>query len=239
MSESTKYENKLEEIRQEVENAEWKYLRENNKRYFSETRNTSLQKYLEYIFPDITEWNCNKPISAKDQRELASKEPTDIRRYRPDAFSKELKLVVEFDGKPHYQNPTAIINDKKKDEYYKELGLTVVRIPYWIQLSKESIYYLFDAVKDCIRDDLGAMCTLEYSFFDSPKSDFGLSISPTSMCALGFRRFCEEVQGFPEVTRNIIKKDLNLVSKACKEKYNLQEAYGIDHAMRNENPLFK
>lgn len=114
MSESTKYENKLEEIRKEVEIANWRYLRENNKRYFLKTRKTSLQDYLEYIFPDITEWNCNKPISAKDQRELASKEPTDIRRYRPDAFSKELKLVVEFDGKPHYQNPTAIINDKKE-----------------------------------------------------------------------------------------------------------------------------
>lgn len=73
MSELTDYENKLKEIRDEVKNAEWRYLRENNKRYFSETRNTSLQKYLEYIFSNTTDWKYNKVISAKDQRELALK----------------------------------------------------------------------------------------------------------------------------------------------------------------------
>lgn len=233
------YKNKLKEIKQEVKEARWKYLRENKEGDFSETKNTTLQDYLEYIFPNTKDWTWSEYIPDAFLCELASRELLEARDYKPDAFSQELKLVVEFDGKPHYQNPTVIINDKKKDEYCKELGLTVVRIPYWIQLSKENIYYLFDAVKDRIRDDLGAMCTLEYSFFDSPRSDFGLNTSPASMCALGFRRFCEEVQGFPEVTRNIIKIDLNLVSKACKEKYNLQEAYGIDPAMRNENPLFK
>lgn len=78
---------------------------------------------------------------------------------------------------------------------------------------------------------------LRIFFFDSPQSDFGLSISPASMCPLGFKRFCEEVQGYPEITRSIIKKDLNLVSEAFKEKCSIQEWRDIDPAMRNENPL--
>lgn len=108
---------------------------------FSKDRNTSLEDYLKYIFPTTEEWTWNEAIPAKTQRELASKELPKTRQYRPDSFSKELKLVVEFDGKPHYQNPLVIIKDKEKDNYYKELGLTVVRIPYWIQLSKENIGY--------------------------------------------------------------------------------------------------
>lgn len=166
MSDLITYEKKLEEIRREVEKAEWKYLRENNKRYFSEKRNKSLQDYLQYIFPEIKDWEWNKSIPAKLQRELASKELKATKRYRPDAFSYELKMVVEFDGKPHYQSPVAIINDAEKNEYYKStLGLTIVRIPYWIQLSKVNIEYLFKNVSDHIRKDIGPMCTLEYSFF--------------------------------------------------------------------------
>lgn len=49
--------------------------------------------------------------------------------------SESLKLIVEIDGLPHYQNPIVILKDKEKTKLYEEFGYKVVRIPYFIQLT--------------------------------------------------------------------------------------------------------
>lgn len=64
---------------------------------------------------------------------------------RPDYRNDELKLIVEYDGDKHYKDTKSIKNDLLKDKTYIDvLGYKVIRIPYFVQLSKESIKYYFD-----------------------------------------------------------------------------------------------
>ena len=219
----------LDVIRSDTKAAKWKYLRENKKKYFDESRNTSLECYLRVIFPETHDWIWDKMIPASTQKRLAGDTNLAPRRIRPDAFSESLGLVVEFDGLPHFQKLKTILDDvEKRDFYHSILSLKVVSIPYWIQLSRTNIKYLFDV------DVEDRMCDLEYSFFDSPSKDFGLSISPAAMNAYGYERFCKEVssEAFPDETREILRRDLSYVYEACMQEY------GVDAVLISSNPLF-
>lgn len=93
---------------------------------------TGLDAYLKLIFPDITDWIHDK-ITGN----------TKLGKLRPDYRSESLKLIVEFDGIQHYQNSTQIIKDKINSEKYIAEGYKVVRIPWFIQLTKNTIKELF------------------------------------------------------------------------------------------------
>ena len=232
-----KYEDLRDKIRKDVEKtARWKYLRENDAaKSFNRKRHTSLREYLNEIFPDTTDWVYNVAISDCLHDELALRGDVRVdRRVRPDAFSRSLRIIVEFDGIDHYAKPLRIHKDRERDEEFKSLSIDVVRIPYWIQLSKDNVNYLFSKLefsgaKVCMEHE---MCELKYSFFDDGHTDFGLSISPAAMCPLGFERFCNEVVGYPSQTQEILEEDLSLVSDACMEKYH------IEAAIKDLNPLF-
>lgn len=189
-------------LKEELKKTKWRYLRENNNRYFDEKRNTALREYLEVIFPD-TVWVFDKAIPSELQKEKGSTKP---KQFRPDARCEELGLIVEFDGVQHYQRIGNVIKDTEKNEYYRSLKYAVVRIPYFIQLSKTNIKYLFNVDVD------DEMCPLKFSFFDSDND--GLEISPGSMCGLGVERFYQEFLKLPKSTKNEIVADLRLVASS-------------------------
>ena len=123
----------------------WKYLRETNQKYYDPEINTSLETYLNYIFPGY-EFIYDKPLSKEI---ITYRNPAiEYRRYRPDARCEKLNLIIEYDGINHYQNQTVILRDYSRDNWFNSLGYKVVRIPYWIQLSLDMIKYLFGEVYD-------------------------------------------------------------------------------------------
>lgn len=65
-------------------------------------------------------------------------------RLRPDYRCKEKKLIVEFDGFRHFQDPEQIYRDTKKDDMLRNMGYKVYRIPYFIQMCPELILFIFD-----------------------------------------------------------------------------------------------
>ena len=69
--------------------------------------------------------------------------PDSNSRRRPDYRCEELKLIVEFDGDKHYSTASKIKTEQEKTNMYTHMGYKVVRIPYFVQLSKEVIYELF------------------------------------------------------------------------------------------------
>lgn len=79
---------------------------------------------MKEIYPEVDDWVHDDIV------------PNFGRKIRPDYRSESLKLIIEVDGLPHYQQPDIIKKDKEKTELYKKLGYKVVRIPYFIQLSK-------------------------------------------------------------------------------------------------------
>ena len=184
----------------DVSKLRWRYLRESDTKYFNPSRNTCLKDYLEHIFPDHA-WIYDACMT-KDIVQ-SRKHDSDVRRYRPDGRCEELNLIVEFDGLAHYQDQRVVISDINRDTWFESLGYTVVRIPYWIQLSRSVIYNLFHV------DISEAMCTLPYSFYNPDTCDPCIEISPGSMSEAGRDRFVREFNLFDDSIKKQIMQDIN------------------------------
>lgn len=146
---------------------------------------TGLDTYLRIIFPEIKDWMHNKTVpNLKDKDNKISK-------IRPDYRSETLKIIVEFDGLPHYQNPDIILKDIEKDVIYKSNGYKVVRIPYFIQLTKDSVKVLFNV-------------DLDFELFDLSSVNKNMSLginskaTPAYLCPLGIKKMAEEYIKFPK-----------------------------------------
>lgn len=171
-----------EEIREITKNAKWGFLRETDELANADGIDkdtglirTGLPTYLKEIYPEVDDWVHDEVI------------PDSRRRFRPDYRSESLKLIIEFDGLPHYQQPDTIKTDKEKTELYKELGYKVVRIPYFIQLSKSVVKKLFDV-------------DIENELFDERIPSLGIKgrNTPAFLCGAGVKRMAEEFHLFPE-----------------------------------------
>lgn len=152
---------------------------------------TGLEIYLKIIFPEIDDWIHDQTVPNLMDNGKKSK-------VRPDYRSEKLKMIVEFDGLPHYQNVDTIINDEKKDKIYVTNGYKVVRIPYFIQLTNEVVYQLF-GVK--VKEQL----------FNPSIPSLGINgrYSPAFLCPLGITRMAKDFIKFPqqyEVNKNYLKQ---------------------------------
>ena len=141
-------------------------------------KRSGLDEYLKFIFPETNDWVHDK--SMKDINKLVS-------RKRPDYRSESLKLIVEFDGLPHYQSPKQIIKDKENTLLYESLGYKVIRIPYFIQLTQEAIKILFNKEVNH-----------EYAFpNDIPSLGINSEATPAYLCYDGIQKMKEDFQKFP------------------------------------------
>jgi hypothetical protein len=163
----------------------WGFLRETNAlaKKAGTDKDTGLHRngledYLKEIFPEIDDWVHDKALGIVNNT---------LYRSRPDYRSERLKLIVEFDGLQHYTKPNNIKKDLKTTELYKSLGYKVVRIPYFIQLTKKAIKTLFDVD---VSDEL----------FDETISSLGIEgqNTPAYLCSAGVERMAEEFKKFPE-----------------------------------------
>lgn len=139
---------------------------------------TGLEDYLRVIFPNTTDWIHDKTLGKINDI---------LYRSRPDYRSEELKLIIEFDGLPHYTNPDIIEKDLKNTDLYTSFGYKVVRIPYFIQLTNKAVKTLFDIE---ISEDL----------FDQTVSSLGINgrNTPAYLCPAGIKRMAKEFRKFPE-----------------------------------------
>ena len=141
-------------------------------------KRSGLDEYLKFIFPETNDWVHDK--SMKDINKLVS-------RKRPDYRSESLKLIIEFDGLPHYQSPKQIIKDKENTLLYESLGYKVIRIPYFIQLTQEAIKILFNKEVNH-----------EYVFpNDIPSLGINSEATPAYLCYDGIQKMKEDFQKFP------------------------------------------
>ena len=153
---------------------------------------TGFDKYAEVIFPTTDDWIHDKMI------------PNSGRRVRPDWRSESLKIVIEFDGVQHYQNPQQILNDRERSEFYKGLGYKVVRIPFFIQLSNSAVKTLFDIdVKQPLFDEE------KY-----PSMNIEERCTPAFMCPAGIQRMADEFRLFPVQYRVNLK-----YLKSCNDEF--------------------
>ena len=139
---------------------------------------TGLDEYLKVIFPNTNDWLHDKAFGEHDGIKY---------KIRPDYRSDSLKLIVEFDGLPHYENPDSIEKDENNQKIYEKHGYKVVRIPYFIQLSNDVVEKLF-GVK------------VAEPLFDIKYPSLGINgrHSPAYLCPAGIRRMAKEFLEFPD-----------------------------------------
>ncbi len=95
----------------------------------------------------------------------------------------EQTYVIEFDGDQHYRDTMIMKSDREKDVVANDLGYTVVRITYWVQLTTETMMYYF-----------GIDANIEQSF---PHGFITSKIFHASYCAMGTVRFERELESLP------------------------------------------
>lgn len=138
---------------------------------------TGLEEYLKVIFPEIDDWVHDRPIGG---------EIKELKRKRPDYRSDQLRMIIEFDSLPHYQNPDQIQLDKERTELYQKYGYKVVRIPYFIQLTQETVKILFNR-------------NISIKLFPDtvPSLTIHSKATPAFLCPLGIIRMAKEFKNFP------------------------------------------
>ena len=173
-----------EEKMKVVANKKWGFLRETKaaaEKAGIDTatglHRTGLEEYLKVIFPKVTDWIHNKGIGKSlDGRKISG---------RPDYRSERLKLIVEFDGVLHYTSPERIRRDISNTEKYKRLGYTVVRIPYFIQLTNDVAKKLFGV-------------PVKEPLFNAKYASLSVGAgSPARLCSAGLERMAKEFSEFP------------------------------------------
>jgi hypothetical protein len=163
----------------------WGFLRETSKQaeeagldLDTGLHRTGLNDYLNFIFPFNTDWVHDKALGEINGVKY---------RTRPDYRSETLKLIIEFDGLPHYTKPDIILNDYRLNKIYSDLGYKVVRIPYFIQLTNKAVKTLFNI-------------NIEENLFDESIPSLGVNSfnTPAYLCIAGIKRMASEFKKFPE-----------------------------------------
>lgn len=113
-------------------------------------------------------------------------------RKRPDYRCDNPKLIVEFDGAQHYTSLKWCYADKEKDNAYANMGYKIVRVPYFVQLSHDTIEHLF-----------GVNMEFEQVFphgFIVDKNE----VLPADFCSLGYERFLRDIERFLYIKDDIL-----------------------------------
>lgn len=166
---------------------------------------TSLLKYLKAIFPEVKYWHHDKMLPSHNGKRL---------KYRPDyRCDKPSKLIVEFDGVHHYTKPSEIRKDSEKDTAYRKLGYKVVRIPFFIQLTKSAVKRLF-----------GREVNFELFPDNIPSLGFG-SITPASLPKAGINRMAHDFVAHPEQYEINIEALRGMEDEYLSGAEDLQQAY--------------
>lgn len=124
---------------------------------------------------------------------------------------KNGKVVVEFDGDKHYSDSLRIRADHEKDKEAAAIGCRVVRIPYWVQLTTETLKYYLDIDCQVIQD--------------FPHGFITTKVFPASFSHLGFDRFLNELSKLPSTVKEDVLKSLTERSHQFGALYVLPVAY--------------
>lgn len=116
-------------------------------------------------------------------------------RYRSDFMIG--KIIVEFDGYYHFTKHKTIQRDYAVKKIWEDLGYQFVSVPYFIQLSTETIKYYFGI-------DIEVEQSYENGFIDKD------ALRPKDFNRLGHQRFLEIVNNLPVKVYNQLIKTMEV-----------------------------
>lgn len=140
-------------------------------------RNAISLDWMNIYLPGKT-WIHDKPFGKRSGKSY---------RIRPDYLCEEEKIIIEFDGLQHYTNPANIRKDRKNQAIYEGEGFKVIRIPYFINLTKEVIKEMF------------GITVIDEKFDPAvPSMSAKWSNTPAYCCYQGIMRMAEEFKRYPQ-----------------------------------------
>lgn len=116
--------------------------------------------------------------------------PNSGSRRRPDYRCDELMLIVEFDGLHHYVNAEKILNEEEKTNMYESMGYKVIRVPYFVQITTDTIRHLFGIVFEHEQE-------YPHGFVDEK------CVLPCDFCELGIEKFQKDLLSFDYILDDI------------------------------------
>ena len=111
------------------------------------------------------------------------------------AFRQNGRLtLVEYEGDDHYRDSLKVKADRDRDRLARESGMSVVRVPYWIQLDSATVQYYF-----------GVSAEIQQNF---PHGFITTKVFPASFCELGVERFRLELYALPSQVHDAVIQSL-------------------------------
>jgi hypothetical protein len=122
------------------------------------------------------------------------------RPFRPDYRSERHRLIVEYDGDMHYRSAKKILADKERDRVFGAARYRVVRIPYFVQLTREVVADLFGTAaidhSDFLRFPHGFVAETVVMPVGAGGGKIGLATEPRRRPLAAFlRRHCHCLSG--------------------------------------------
>lgn len=156
---------------------------------------------MTYRTPYLTEHRLGEILSSGKYTFIHNKTvPGAGRRFRPDFRNDELKLIVEYDGFMHFTEQKNVLSDLEKNSLYRSLGYTVIRIPYFVQLTDQMYDYYFTNNEFHLEVDKRLLETDYPHGFIDDNVHF-----PAEYCLAGLRAYGDILSSLP---RNVVR-DIN------------------------------
>jgi hypothetical protein len=142
-------------------------------------------------------------------------------------------IYIEFDGPTHYTDPKTQIRDINLERYCKENNITLIRIPYFVQLNEYNLTVFFDHV---ITTQDKVCCEYPSGFIDSK------IIYPGAYNRYGFNLFFKQFKELDwytagQIASSLLEQDKNVtvtlgLEYSCEEYdllyYSLDSTQGED-----------
>lgn len=130
-------------------------------------------------------------------------------RYRFDLYLPESKVILEFDGDQHFCSYQTIQRDIKKDKLCSENGITLIRIPYFLQMVPSLVDYLNKNISGL---DLSFVNTYPNGFIDKKaKKPCDWTIPGITRFRLVYTRFFELLNEYELI--DLIEKEIYQTKK--------------------------
>jgi hypothetical protein len=136
------------------------------------------------------------------------------------AIKSNKTILIEFDGATHYRDVNVQTCDTLKERLCLDLNLSLIRIPYWLQLDNIMFEHFFGHKLE----KLGFTLNVEFphGFVDSKATLIG------DFNYYGLARFKRELKSLPKYVKKAVIETISNRSTIFWDKYNSKlNSYGI------------
>lgn len=109
---------------------------------FNSLSNTEIKNYAKQLRKEMTRQERHLWYDFLQKHRCKWYKQKPIGRYIADFYCGRIKLIVELDGSQHYEEKQ-VEYDERRTEYFKNLGITLIRFPNNVSvLCTPRAYYL-------------------------------------------------------------------------------------------------